>query len=339
MLEWPRRSVLGAALLLVLAMAPPLALAAEPACPPSAGVPTAAQIRQAMRGARDRGALWRFSKDGRHGYLYGTIHVGKPDWAMPGRAVVAALMDAETIVMEADPLDPAFHAGVTAPAAPHEAPALPAPLVARLRKQAGRTCVPWERLQTMPPMMIAATLTLLDGAWEGFFAEYASEMVLAGYAQGANKPLATLETTAIQRAAINSGLPAEQLATIETLLGGLEQGTTRKELAAMAEAWARGDLDGLRSVLVDVAGADGTAQRMVVPRNPAMAARIAELHADGRRAFVAVGILHMVGDAGLPALLRERGFTVERLPFDGRVGLDAVGGVEGNPARGPLPKE
>src|SRR5204863_10088466 len=140
---------------LALAVAPPPALAAEPACPPRAGVPTAAQLRQAMLVARDRGALWRFSKDGRHGYLYGTIHVGKPDWAMPGRVVVAALMDAETIVMEADPLDPAFHAGVIAPAAPHEAPALPAPLVARLKKQAVLTCASWERLQTMPPMMIA----------------------------------------------------------------------------------------------------------------------------------------------------------------------------------------
>src|SRR5437588_355775 len=129
MLEWPRRSVLAATLVLALAVAPPPALAAEPACPPRAGVPTAAQLRQ-------------------------------------------------------------------------------------------------------------ATLTLLDGAREGFFVEYASEMVLAGYAKGANKPIATLETTAIQRAAINNGRPAEQLGSIETLLGGLEQGTTRKELAVMAEAWA-----------------------------------------------------------------------------------------------------
>ena len=46
----------------------------------------------------------------------------------------------------------------------------------------------------------------------------------------------------------------------------------------------------------------------------------------------------MVGATGLPRLLQERGFTVERMQFDGHVGLD-IGGVEGNPARGPLPKE
>ena len=326
-------------LLLALTVATTPAVAAERACPPSAGVPTRAQLTQAMRSARDRGVLWRFSKDGRHGYLYGTIHVGKRDWAMPGRAVFDALADAETIVLEADPLDVAFQAGVTAPPAPHEAPTLPAALAARLSRQAERTCTSWQRLQTMPPMMIAATLTLLDAAWEGFFVEYASEMVLAGYARGANKPLATLETTEIQRAAINGGLPAEQLASIETLVGGLEQGTARKELVAVAEAWARGDLEALRRALLAIDPVERAGvERMVLPRNPPMAASIEALHATGRRVFVGVGILHMVGTTGLPRLLQDRGFTVERIKFDGRIGLD-IGEVEGNPTRVPLPKE
>ena len=320
-----RRRLSAATLTLALTVVPPPAAAAEPACPPSARVPTPVEIRQAMLTARDRGALWRLEKDGHRGWLYGTIHVGKPEWAMPGRAVVAALTDAETIVLEADPLDPAFHAGVTAPAKPHEAPTLPAPIVLRLRQQAGRTCIPWERLRTMPPMMIATTLTLLDAAWEGLFAEYASEMVLAGYAKGANKSLATLETTAIQRAAVTGGPPGEQLTSIEGVLGSLEQGTARKEVVSVAEAWARGDVDGLRRALVDVEGTDRpVVERAVTGRNPAMAARIEELHAMGRRVFVAAGILHMVGEAGLPVLLRQRGFTVERVQFDGRVGLDAV---------------
>ena len=265
--------LLAAAVLLALLLAPWPALAAEPACPPRAGVPTQEQIREAMLAARDRGALWRFAKDGLDGYLYGTIHVGKLDWAMPGRSVFAALREADTVVLEADPLDTAFHAGVIAPAAPHEAPPLPARLIRRLREQATRTCAAWDRLRTMPPMMIAATLTLLDAAWAGLFPEYGSEMVLAGYARGSGKPLTALETSAIQRAAINGGQPAEQLASIDTLLTGVETGTARTELVAVAEAWARGELDGLRRASADV--------------HPA-----------------------------------ERGFTVERVPFDGRVGLE-----------------
>jgi uncharacterized protein YbaP (TraB family) len=278
-----------------------------------------------MASSRDRGALWRFARDGRHGYLYGTIHVGKPEWAMPGRAVFGALADAETIVMEADPLDPAFHAGLIAPARPHEAPRLPAPLVQRLRTQATKACTPWERLAKMPPMMIATVLTLRDAAWEGLFAEYASEMVLAGYAKGAGKSIAVLETTAIQRAALAGGPPAEQLAAVEQALQGLERGTARRELVAVAEAWAGGDLEALGRTLLHTTDAERTGlERLITGRNPAMAARIEALHADGRRAFVAAGILHMIGETGLPALLQERGFTVERVEFDGRAGLDVT---------------
>ncbi|RPF70320.1 TraB/GumN family protein [Aurantiacibacter spongiae] len=48
-------------------------------------------------------------------------------------------------------------------------------------------------------------------------------------------------------------------------------------------------------------------------RNKAWTARIADLVNDGRRPFVAVGAGHLVGDTGLPVLLRERGFTVRRI--------------------------
>ena len=52
---------------------------AQPACPPPPGDATATSstVRQAIETARNRGVLWRFDKDGRHGYLYSTVHLGK----------------------------------------------------------------------------------------------------------------------------------------------------------------------------------------------------------------------------------------------------------------------
>ena len=48
-------------------------------------------------------------------------------------------------------------------------------------------------------------------------------------------------------------------------------------------------------------------------RNVALAERIDALHAQGRRVFVAVGSLHMGGGTGLPKLLADKGFAVERV--------------------------
>ena len=134
MLRLARLSVLSTALLVLAFRAP--GLAAEPACPPSVSVPTQAELQEAVRNARDHGALWRFEKDGRHGYLYETIHIANLDRAMPGPTIGRALRDAETIAIEADPGDPATGAGMAAPQRPQEAPSLPATTLDRLRRQA-----------------------------------------------------------------------------------------------------------------------------------------------------------------------------------------------------------
>jgi uncharacterized protein YbaP (TraB family) len=44
-----------------------------------------------------------------------------------------------------------------------------------------------------------------------------------------------------------------------------------------------------------------------------MAASIAAIMQKDQVAFVGVGLLHLVGDHGLPQLLKERGYQVEQL--------------------------
>jgi uncharacterized protein YbaP (TraB family) len=59
----------------------------------------------------------------------------------------------------------------------------------------------------------------------------------------------------------------------------------------------------------------GLMRRLLADRNPAMVERIEALHDGGKRVFAAVGSLHMVGPAGLPALFRARGYEVELIDF------------------------
>ena len=315
MLRPARLSVLTA-LCLPLALCAP-GLTAEPTCPPSAVMPTPEQLQEAARNARDRGALWRFERDSRHGYLYGTIHIANLDWAMPGPTVGRALREAETVAIEADPGDPATGAGIAAPQKPHEAPSLPAALLDRLRGQAARACEPWDTLESMPPLMIVTRLTLLDARWDGLHTNYSIEAVLAAFARTTSKNLALLETVAIQRAAIIAGSPAEQMLEIDRRLVALENGSARQAMAAIANAWAQGDLDTLRRLFAPPE-ARGTLDRMAGARNPAIASRIDELHRGSQRVFAAAGILHMVGDGALQKLLAERGFKIERVPLGRR---------------------
>ena len=58
--------------------------------------------------------------------------------------------------------------------------------------------------------MMVTRLTLLDARWDGLHTDYSIEAVLASFARKTGKNLATLETVAIQRAALVAGSPAEQ---------------------------------------------------------------------------------------------------------------------------------
>ena len=54
---------------------------------------------------------------------------------------------------------------------------------------------------------------------------------------------------------------------------------------------------------------------MLDDRNANMCAGIIDCMALGGRPFVAVGIGHLLGDNGLVALLRAKGFKVERVRY------------------------
>jgi uncharacterized protein YbaP (TraB family) len=54
-------------------------------------------------------------------------------------------------------------------------------------------------------------------------------------------------------------------------------------------------------------------EHLVYRPNEEMAQRLFEMAIDGKVRFVAVGMLHLVGDRGIPALLAQRGFRVSRL--------------------------
>lgn len=79
---------------------------AQAPCPPTVQMPSAEQMQAGVKGARDRGFLWRISKDGRSSYLYGTIHIGKLEWAFPGKTIAKALLEADTLALEVDLTDP-----------------------------------------------------------------------------------------------------------------------------------------------------------------------------------------------------------------------------------------
>jgi uncharacterized protein YbaP (TraB family) len=317
-----RLSRLAACALALALLAAPFARAAEAPgtdCPPEPQPYTAEDNAAGMRDATDAGFLWKATRDGRVVWLYGTIHIAQRGWRFPGPRVLAALKASDAVVLELDPLDPDVlarfqRAIVRKPGAPE----LPPALAARLRAQMAAACIAPAALEGLRPEMRAVTIEVMAGRRLGLQPDYGIDIFLAQLARQLKKPIRPLETPELQAALLVSDDPRETARTVGDLLDELESGRAPHILARLADDWHGGRLEDLAGYADWCACMDTPAQRadftrLIDARNPPMAARIAEWHAEGRSLFVAVGSLHMTGPLGLPALLREKGFELERV--------------------------
>jgi hypothetical protein len=287
-------------------------------CPQPLAQPTPQQLQEAASRARDRGVLWRVSKDGRTHHLYGTIHVGTLDWMFPGPKLREAMMAAQVVALEIDPTDPSVQAAV-ARAGNMPRPELASALVERMKQQIERACLP-PALHTAHPMIQAITLSLVEARRANLRPEFAQELALAGFARARGVPVTSLETPERQIAALIPADPARIPTLMTRMLDQLEAGQSRRYLRRLTELWERGDLDelaGYERWCECVSTSEEKAMMAAIndDRNPQIADKITELHANGKVLLVAVGALHMTGPKSLTSLLTGRGFSVERVAF------------------------
>ncbi|MFM7531618.1 MAG: TraB/GumN family protein [Rubrivivax sp.] len=320
--QWPVPPLghaLAAAAALALLQGP--AARASTNCPPPPGTPTAQQLDAARTAAKDRGFLWRISRDGATSYLYGTIHLGRMEWVFPGPTVRAALQASDTLAVELDLTDPAVAQAMRGSIAGQpDALLLPQSVQRRLVRQAEAACLPAGLLDQQHPLMQAITLTVLSGRNDGLEPAFAQEIVLGEAARAAGARIVSLETVQQQLAALIPREEASARSMLERTLQQLETGAARRAVVRLAEVWAGGRLAELEQY-------DKWCECVITPqdrdflrrvnddRNPGLARRIDALHGSGRRVFAAVGALHMTGHRALPELLAQRGFTVERIAF------------------------
>jgi uncharacterized protein YbaP (TraB family) len=301
-------------------LAVPAWAASPDACPPAAQAPTPEQAQAAMKSARDRGFLWRVSKDGRTSWLFGTVHIARSDWMAPGPALLDALRASDVVALELDVLDPDIMERLRSGMAARADRPLAVSLADRMKAQLRAACLPEQLMGAMAPEMLATTLMVMSARREGLDPAYAIDAAIAGLGRGLKKPVTSLETPELQVALLLARTPQEAHALVEQVLAELEQGRASPMLARIAQLWSDSRLAELERYeqwcrCVDTAEERAMLKRLLDDRNPGLAERIDRLHADGRRVFAAVGALHMIGPTGLPTLLARRGYQVERIDF------------------------
>lgn len=293
---------------------------AKTECPPVAQPPTQEQLADGFKNAKDRGALWTISKDGRTSYLYGTLHVGQMAWAFPGPKLMQALRETQVLAVEVDVTAPSTQAEMQTAMAQAAKLDLNAKDQARLDGQADAACLPRAALASLHPVMQAITYVVLSGRHDGLDAAFGQEPTLIGFARAQQRPVVSLESIASQMAVLLPKEPAAARQSFDRVLADLEAGKSRGQLARISKAWETGNLD-MVSTLEKMCECQPTDEERAFTkvlnddRNPHIAQRIAEEHAKGKPVLAAVGLLHMTGAKALTTLLAEQGFEVKRVAY------------------------
>lgn len=274
--------------------------------------------------AAERGALFKATDKGRTLYLFGTMHVGRADFYPLEPRIRAAMAAAPTLVLEIDMTgkpDAVAAAvqqhGMFPPGSPGYAGLAPerrARIEAALRKQG----LDPAGVARFKPWMLVSMLAVMDTVKLGYDPNFGVDEHLATLARQGKTRVAELETMHYQAALMNRLPDEQQWRLLEETLENMASGRQLRDMRELLAAYERADQRAQDSLMQRVESDDSltgkfTRDILLDERNGPMADKVASLLARENNAVVAVGLLHLLGQGGLPELLRKRGIKVERI--------------------------
>lgn len=253
-------------------------------------------------------------------YLFGTVHV-RPrgaDWADEDvRNALAASQEIWTEIEMSPAADQlaqqlALQSG-TAPAGRPLSSWLTAEENQRLNALTQRLGIPQGALEGLQPWLASLTLTLAPIMQAGYDPNSGVDRSIDAYGDANGKTMRWLESIQEQIGFLSSLSPDLQHEMLLEAIDEAENGPA--QLAQLSAAWERGETNALERLVIDETRAQYPElyQTLFVARNNAWVGVLThELQGAGVD-FVAVGAGHLLGDDGLVAQLRARGYQVERV--------------------------
>jgi len=256
-------------------------------------------------------------------YLFGTIHVGQPDFYPLEPRIMQALEAAPVLALELDPerqgvMQVAVQRHGLLPDGQRFADVLPSALAQRTEAALRQAGLPLAPLQHFRPWMLAITLTVQAYEAAGFQTALAVDNHLAGIMRGRGRPVIELESAEQQLGLLGRLSPSDEQQFLADTVDDLDDAEGNRKLKELVDAWRHADHAALQRALDEMQREDSFADRFALEvlldgRNPGLADGIARLLKEHDKAVAAVGILHLIGPRGIAALLRQKGLVVEQI--------------------------
>ncbi len=314
------KSMVSMLLLLFLALISP---SLDPPIIAGEGASDLQAVLQQIESAPKRGVLFEVVGAKGNAYLFGTIHIGKPEYYPLDKTTTTAMVSSDILAVEADVSDQTQAAQTVLEWAMYQPPesldqAVEPELLSRVIPLLDRFHVPQEQARLMKPWMLAMMLTLLDGEQSGYDSGYGVDLFLLQTAKGMSKPVVELESLESQFALFDGFSREEQQLFLEEAVAAIENGESKTQLSALADAWAAADRDKLTAVLEAELEQQSPLfrklyEKVLTQRNRAMADKIEQLLQSGDKSFIAIGAFHLLGKESVVSVLSNRGYKIRAL--------------------------
>ena len=263
-------------------------------------------------------ALWVVRDADSTLYLFGTVHVLKPDTDWASTRVDQAFDSAQDIWFEiANPDDTA----AVLPLIQQHGVSMDRPLsslltadeIAHLDVAARAIGVTAAQMDPMRPWFAGVTLSMAPLTKAGYDPASGVELTLLARAKAADKSIHAFESLE-QQVRMLAEMPEDmQLGFLRSTLQDYDRAA--QMLDGMVAAWRVGDTQALDAVMVEEMARDypDLYARMLTDRNADWADQIQERLKGSGVTFIAVGAGHLVGDASVQTFLAQKGITATRV--------------------------
>ena len=268
-------------------------------------------------------AMWKVK--GVHGtvYLFGSVHVMKPDVRWETAKVKAALAESELLYLEIPDVDPEAMKALQ-PLALQMGMDMEHPLSTKISKEDFALLDTAAKGMGMPgaagfeplrPWMVYTFLSVLPATKAGYAADSGIDAKLAAEAKAEKKPIKGFETGEQQLHFLADMPPAEQVEMLHKALIDLPKSESR--LDEMVGDWTRGDVDKIAAMENDEMKTKypDLYEKLLVKRNQHFAEVLTGMLKDPATGtvFVTIGAAHLAGPDSVMKMLEKGGYTVARV--------------------------
>lgn len=268
---------------------------------------------------------------GHTAWLFGSIHVGQEEFYPLPTYVLDAFDGADSLAVELDILS--FEKNTAAQMQSMQALMYTDGTTIRdhLPEEVYQAAV--EVLESMDsyytlmdyykPMMWSSMIDSLLYEQLGVKVDLGIDRHLIQRAYEAEKPIKEVESAQFQYEMMANFSEDLQTLLLQNSIGTYEaQQTTKLQLRMLSHAWATGNEQRLADMLTAETEVEDEKEKqlyeeysraMVDERNVSMTDFAEEMLRSGEEVFITVGAAHIIGDGAMVQLLKQRGYTVERV--------------------------